>query len=232
MFRPQCERPSSNIWYTKGNFSRRWFRLWNDYALRTGERRGQQKYIFANHPSFEMLVSYFAYSWSWEMLFKIPVYNKLTDHSDSISHYRYLFVYSQYDGTVADFPDRPHASSAGSSGSVSGSGTGNGQRWGGFSSYSDWKWHVLNKPNMDMLRNHKGTYKPVSSGKCWRYIQAKPTRSNVIQWYLLLYMLYMYQAVPPLISRSSKLYTQHRVIVELFLLLTAIVSELEHVEHL
>ena len=45
-------------------------------------------------------------------------------------------------------------------------------------------------------------------------------------------MLYMYQAVPPLISRSSKLYTQHRVIVELFLLLTAIVSELEHVEHL
>lgn len=64
-----------------------------------------------------------------------------------------------YDGAVADFPDRPHASSTGSSGSV----TGNGQRWGGFSSYSEWKWHVLNKPNMDMLRNHKGTYKPVSS---------------------------------------------------------------------
>jgi len=37
----------------------------------------------------------------------------------------------------------------------------------------------------------------------------------------------MFQAVPPPIIRSSKLYTQHRVFVELFLLLTAIVSELE-----
>jgi len=36
----------------------------------------------------------------------------------------------------------------------------------------------------------------------------------------------MFQAVPPSIIRSSKLYTQHRVFVELFLLLTAIVSEL------
>jgi hypothetical protein len=41
-------------------------------------------------------------------------------------------------------------------------------------------------------------------------------------------MLYMFQAVPPPIIRSSKLYTQHRVFVEVFLLLTAIVSELEH----
>jgi len=40
-------------------------------------------------------------------------------------------------------------------------------------------------------------------------------------------MLYMFQAVPPPIIRSSKLYTQHRVFVEVFLLLTAIVSELE-----
>jgi hypothetical protein len=40
-------------------------------------------------------------------------------------------------------------------------------------------------------------------------------------------MLYMFQAVPPPIIRSSKLYTQHRVFVKLFLLLTAIVGELE-----
>ena len=37
----------------------------------------------------------------------------------------------------------------------------------------------------------------------------------------------MFQAVPLPIIRSSKLYTQHRVFVEIFLLLTAIVSELE-----
>jgi hypothetical protein len=37
----------------------------------------------------------------------------------------------------------------------------------------------------------------------------------------------MFQAVPPSIVRSSKLYTQHWVFVELFLILTAIVSELE-----
>jgi len=37
----------------------------------------------------------------------------------------------------------------------------------------------------------------------------------------------MFQAVPPPIIRSSKLYSQHRVFVELFLLLTAIVSDLE-----
>jgi hypothetical protein len=36
----------------------------------------------------------------------------------------------------------------------------------------------------------------------------------------------MFQAVPPPIISSSKLYTQHRVFVEIFLLLTAIVSEL------
>jgi len=40
-------------------------------------------------------------------------------------------------------------------------------------------------------------------------------------------MLYMFQAVPPPIIRSSKLYTQHQVFVELFLLLAAIVGELE-----
>jgi hypothetical protein len=39
-------------------------------------------------------------------------------------------------------------------------------------------------------------------------------------------MLYMFQAVPPPIIRSSKLYKQHRIFVQLFLLLTAIVSEL------
>jgi len=40
-------------------------------------------------------------------------------------------------------------------------------------------------------------------------------------------MLRMFQAVPPPIIRSSKLYTRPRVFVELFLLLTAVVSELE-----
>jgi len=34
-------------------------------------------------------------------------------------------------------------------------------------------------------------------------------------------MLYMFQAVPEPIIRSSKLYTQHRVFVEVLLLLTA-----------
>jgi hypothetical protein len=40
----------------------------------------------------------------------------------------------------------------------------------------------------------------------------------------------MFQAVSPLIIRSSKLYTQHRVFVELSLLLAAIVSEF-HLTH-
>jgi len=44
-------------------------------------------------------------------------------------------------------------------------------------------------------------------------------------------MLYMFQAVPPPIIRSSKLYTQNRVFVELFLLLTAIVSGMELYEY-
>jgi hypothetical protein len=35
----------------------------------------------------------------------------------------------------------------------------------------------------------------------------------------------MFQAVPPPIIRSSKLYTEHRVFVELFLFLTAIVGD-------
>jgi hypothetical protein len=38
-------------------------------------------------------------------------------------------------------------------------------------------------------------------------------------------MLYMFQAVPPPIIRSSKLYTEHRVFVELLLLLAACKSE-------
>jgi len=41
-------------------------------------------------------------------------------------------------------------------------------------------------------------------------------------------MLYIFQAVPPPIIRSSKLYKHHRIFVELFLLLTAIVSEFTH----
>jgi hypothetical protein len=40
----------------------------------------------------------------------------------------------------------------------------------------------------------------------------------------------MFQAVPPPIIESSKLYTQHWVFVKLFLLLTAIVSEF-HLTH-
>ena len=38
----------------------------------------------------------------------------------------------------------------------------------------------------------------------------------------------MFQVVPPPIIRSSNLYTQHRVFVEIYLLLTAIVSELKN----
>jgi hypothetical protein len=41
----------------------------------------------------------------------------------------------------------------------------------------------------------------------------------------------MFQAVPLPIIRSSKLSTQNRVFVELFLLPTAIVSELEQLKH-
>jgi len=41
----------------------------------------------------------------------------------------------------------------------------------------------------------------------------------------------MFQAVPPPIIRSSKLYTQLGVFVELFLLLTAIVGELFQLTH-
>jgi hypothetical protein len=39
-------------------------------------------------------------------------------------------------------------------------------------------------------------------------------------------MLYMFQVVPPPIIRSSKLYTQYQVFVELFLLLPVIIGEL------
>jgi hypothetical protein len=41
----------------------------------------------------------------------------------------------------------------------------------------------------------------------------------------------MFQAVPPPIIRSSKLYTQHREFIEVYLLLTAIVGELEQLTH-
>jgi len=41
-------------------------------------------------------------------------------------------------------------------------------------------------------------------------------------------MLYMFQALPLPIIRSSKLYTQHRVFVEVFLLLITIVGEGTH----
>jgi len=44
-------------------------------------------------------------------------------------------------------------------------------------------------------------------------------------------MLYMFQAVPPPIIGSSKLYTQHRVFVEIFLLLAIIVGDLEQLTH-
>ena len=37
----------------------------------------------------------------------------------------------------------------------------------------------------------------------------------------------MFQAVPPPIIRSSKRYKQHQVFVEIFMILTAITSELE-----
>ena len=41
----------------------------------------------------------------------------------------------------------------------------------------------------------------------------------------------MFQAVPVPIIRSSKLYTQHQVFAKLFLLLTAVVNELEQLTH-
>jgi hypothetical protein len=44
-------------------------------------------------------------------------------------------------------------------------------------------------------------------------------------------MLYMFQAVPPPIFRSSKLYIQHRVFVELLLLLVAVGGEWEQLPH-
>jgi len=54
---------------------------------------------------------------------------------------------------------------------------------------------------------------------------------NKMQCYTMVFitMLYIFKAVPPPIIRSSKLYTQHRVFVEIFLLLTTIVIELEMV---
>jgi len=55
------------------------------------------------------------------------------------------------------------------------------------------------------------------------------SKTNKMQCYTMVFitiMLYMFQVVPPPIIRSSKLYTQHRVFVKLFPLLTAIMSEL------
>jgi len=43
-------------------------------------------------------------------------------------------------------------------------------------------------------------------------------------------MLYMFQAVPPPIISRSKLYTHHRVFVEVFLLFTGIVTKLTWTE--
>jgi hypothetical protein len=54
--------------------------------------------------------------------------------------------------------------------------------------------------------------------------------TNEVQRYTMVFITINalhFQAVPPPIIRSSKLYTQNRVFVEIFLLLTAIVSELE-----
>jgi hypothetical protein len=110
----------------------------------------------------------------------------------------------QYDGAVSDFPEQAPGSSASASGTV-------GTRWAGFSSYSDWKWHVLNKPNMDMLRNHKGTYRAASSGE-YRQTQrsaiqcsvARPSRHGtlVIHSYLLILVLRL-KRPPPTAPRAS-----------------------------
>ncbi|XP_069695620.1 uncharacterized protein [Periplaneta americana] len=83
-----------------------------------------------------------------------------------------------FDGAVADFPDHTSYTSSGGgavtgsgsgigsgggSGSGSGSGSGTDTRFGGYSSYSEFKWNTLNQRNMEILRNQKGTYKTHTS---------------------------------------------------------------------
>jgi len=48
------------------------------------------------------------------------------------------------------------------------------------------------------------------------YFQIHPTRCNVTQFIYFCEMLYMFQAVPLPIIRSSKLYTQHGVLCQSF----------------
>ena len=48
------------------------------------------------------------------------------------------------------------------------------------------------------------------------YFQVQPTRRNVTQFICFCEMLYMFQAVPPPIIRSSKLYIQHRILCQTF----------------
>jgi hypothetical protein len=48
------------------------------------------------------------------------------------------------------------------------------------------------------------------------YFQVEPTRRNITQYNYYCETLYMFQAGPPPIVRSSKLYTQHRVYVRLY----------------
>jgi hypothetical protein len=55
----------------------------------------------------------------------------------------------------------------------------------------------------------------------FKHNQQDATLHNSIYYYKC---SYMFQVVLPPIIRSSKLYTQHRVLVELFLLLTATVG--------
>jgi hypothetical protein len=69
----------------------------------------------------------------------------------------------------------------------------------------------------------------VISYRLWRssvrpsqmYLQVQPTRCHVTQFIYFCEMLYMFQAVPPHIIRSSKLYIQHRVLVKPLLLRAA-----------
>ena len=65
----------------------------------------------------------------------------------------HIIVCFQYDGLVADFPD--YQPSGVGSGSGYGHDGGSGRRTG-YSSYSDYKWKVLNENNMNLLRSQKG----------------------------------------------------------------------------
>jgi hypothetical protein len=48
------------------------------------------------------------------------------------------------------------------------------------------------------------------------FFQVQPKRCNITQFIYFSEMLYMFQAVPPPIIRSSKLYIQHRVLCQTF----------------